>query len=292
MNHRQFSNGRADKRQNKSIGLKALLLVCIAGLCGSLSAMGPDSIAGYVLREDFGTLGTIRHTRYAPTVVFSADGTYRTIFALRTEIIGEITFQYYDGGYGSGTYTYTRTNEKTAVLRLNPPTGQSVTLEFSESDLNGFGADGIASGTFTLTRNDAETPLVNVSSRVPVVKGKPSIVGFIIGGSQPRDVLVRAVGPGLSDFGVPGYWRDPDYTLHSNRGVVPFVEGRTGDWDATPNAAETLTRVMSECGVFPLKPGSKDAADVFRLAPGAYTVVVESQEDTISEVLLEVYLLR
>ena len=47
--------------------------------------------------------------------------------------------------------------------------------------------------------------LVNLSSRGAVGTGSDvMIAGFVIGGTTPKDVLVRAVGPGLAAAGVKG----------------------------------------------------------------------------------------
>src|SRR5581483_8105896 len=51
--------------------------------------------------------------------------------------------------------------------------------------------------------------LVNISTLSQVAGGNPLSAGFVIGGNTPKKVLVRAVGPGLAAFGVPGTLSDP-----------------------------------------------------------------------------------
>src|SRR5690349_507147 len=52
--------------------------------------------------------------------------------------------------------------------------------------------------------------LINISTRSYVgTGGDVMIAGFIIGGTSPKTVLIRASGPALAAFGVPGALTDP-----------------------------------------------------------------------------------
>jgi uncharacterized protein (DUF1800 family) len=103
--------------------------------------------------------------------------------------------------------------------------------------------------------------------------------GFVVGGNGTKQILLRAVGPGLSPFGVSGLLADPVLTVFDSTGASI---ASNDNWDA-PNTA-----VFATVGAFALLPGSKDAALLRTFAPGAYTAVVSGNGAT-GAALLEVY---
>lgn len=127
--------------------------------------------------------------------------------------------------------------------------------------------------------------LVNLSSRAVVgTDANILIPGFVLSGVKPRRMLVRAVGPGLVDFGLTGALADP--TLAVFRGEARIAENDNwGDGGAAAAVAEAGAAV----GAFPLKTGSRDAAVVVELAPGSYTVQVAGARRTTGTALVEIY---
>lgn len=128
-------------------------------------------------------------------------------------------------------------------------------------------------------------PLLNVSTRATLTPGGSATAGFIVGGSSPRRVLARAVGPGLSVFGVPHPLPRPALRLSAGDKVY----GETsGGWGGDP----PLAAFMALVGAFPLPAGSQDAALVATLPPGAYVAVAKSATPTDEgEVIIEIYLI-
>jgi hypothetical protein len=128
--------------------------------------------------------------------------------------------------------------------------------------------------------------LVNISTRAWVGPGSIEVVaGFVIV-DRPRMVLVRAVGPSLARFGVAGATPDPSFVVRHNGLVV----GGNSSWYHHPEAG--LIRVVTaRVGAFPLDEGSRDAAHLLVLLPGAYTVHVHTatQDTPAGNVLVEVY---
>lgn len=115
--------------------------------------------------------------------------------------------------------------------------------------------------------------LFNVSSRGVLGSGdRVLITGFIVQGTTPRLVLVRALGPKLADLGVTGAAVDPNLTLF--RGTIAI--DRNDDWETRP------THELIPPGLEPLDP--KDAAIVVILEPGAYTVHAASPDEGIGVV--------
>ena len=107
--------------------------------------------------------------------------------------------------------------------------------------------------------------------------------GFVIQGSQPKTVLVRAAGPALAPLGVPDVLADPVLRLHPP-GQAAIAEN--DNWDAVPNG---IANVANSVGAFPFARGSRDAALLVSLAPGAYTAVVEGAGGTTGSSIVEVY---
>ncbi len=137
--------------------------------------------------------------------------------------------------------------------------------------------DATPDSTFT-----AATPrLINVS----VLKhlGSGTTVGFYVGGSGSKNLLIRAIGPtvGAAPFNVTGTVVDPQLTLFSGQTVL----GTNDNWGGTP----ALTAAFAQVSAFALPANSRDAALVTTLAPGGYTVVVSGVGNTTGVALVEVY---
>jgi len=122
--------------------------------------------------------------------------------------------------------------------------------------------------------------LVNIAARVPYggVAGTP-ITGFVLSGSGSKTMLIRAVGPTLTSFGVSGVLVDPRLTL--NNGVANIATN--DNWLAGDAAA------MTAAGAFALLPGSKDAALLTTLTASGNTAPVAAPDGASGVVLLEVY---
>jgi hypothetical protein len=124
---------------------------------------------------------------------------------------------------------------------------------------------GLASGT---PRTDR---LTNLSSRSWVGTGEDVLIaGFVVSGTEPKSVLVRAVGPGMANFGLSDTLANPRITVRRDGVVV----GSNDDWSEGQNAG-AVTRAIFETGAFSLAAFSKDAAELLVLEPGHYTATVE-----------------
>jgi len=130
-----------------------------------------------------------------------------------------------------------------------------------------------------------EERAVNMSARCKVTGSREAIGGFVIEGKKPMTVLLRAVGPKLLDYSVTGVLADPKLTLFSGQTVV----ATNNDWSADTSKAEALRQAFTNTGAFALNEGSKDAALLVTLEPGAYTVWMESANGSSGVALLELY---
>jgi hypothetical protein len=139
--------------------------------------------------------------------------------------------------------------------------------------------DATPAGTYTL----ASPRLINISARVQVgTGGNVLIAGFVIGGTTARTVLIRASGPALVPFQVPGTLPDPQLGLYSG---TTLLESNTG-WAGDPQIASTAAAV----GAFTWQsPTSADSAILVTLPPGPYTAEVAGASGDTGVALVEVY---
>ena len=111
--------------------------------------------------------------------------------------------------------------------------------------------------------------LANVSSRGAVGTGdNVLIVGFIVQGAEPRNVVIRALGPTLTSMGVSGVLADPKIALY--RGSTKIAEN--DNWADGSFTPALLPDQPWLAWLFPTNP--KEAALYLTLTPGAYTVIV------------------
>jgi uncharacterized delta-60 repeat protein len=142
---------------------------------------------------------------------------------------------------------------------------------------------GSPNGTrFTPASTSNANRLLNLSSRAELNGGQTLIAGFAISGSGPKTVLLRAVGPGLKAFNVPGVMATPELQLYSSSGTL--ITQNTS-WGGT----SVLSTAFAQVGAFSLSAGSADAAILTSLAPGTYTIHAFDPTGTGGVVLAEVY---
>jgi hypothetical protein len=104
------------------------------------------------------------------------------------------------------------------------------------------------------------------------------IGGFIITGSAPKHVLLRAIGPSLTGSGIPGALADPVLELH---GPGAFVTITNDNWRDTQEAEIQAT------GIPPTN--NLESAISATLAPGGYTAIVKGKNNSSGVALVEVY---
>jgi glucose/arabinose dehydrogenase len=124
---------------------------------------------------------------------------------------------------------------------------------------------------------------VNVASRGFVEPGDNVMIGgFIIGGSQNRTMLIRAIGPSLTAAGVTNALPDPTLELHNSSGTTL---ASNDDWKTTQ---ETQIRATG----IPPNDDRESAIVSSPLAPGNYTAIVRGKGTDTGVALVEVYQLQ
>jgi Putative Ig domain len=130
----------------------------------------------------------------------------------------------------------------------------------------------------------------NISTRLSVGTGDNVLIGgFIILGNAPMKLVVRGIGPSLTQFGIIGALADPSLELHDSTGAAI---GTNDNWminnkDGTSQAAAILATKLAP-GQPPMQPQPKESAILAVLDPGAYTGIVSSKGAT-GVGLVEVY---
>ncbi len=116
--------------------------------------------------------------------------------------------------------------------------------------------------------------LFGLSSRGRVGTGEKILIsGVVIGGNEPKQVLIRAVGPSLAPLGITGALANPNLRVFKGSTLV----AENDDWGSNANAS-AIAAVAQRVGAFALGNGSKDAMIVATLEPGAYTVHIGGGE--------------
>ena len=113
--------------------------------------------------------------------------------------------------------------------------------------------------------------LMNISTRALVGTGENVLIGgFIIQGSQPATVILRAIAYSLREVGIAGALRDPTITVHSVNGQVITTND---DWFTSSDAT-----TIASYGLDP--HSSTESALLLTLNPGTYTAIVQSYSDS------------
>ncbi|HZE14027.1 MAG TPA: vanadium-dependent haloperoxidase, partial [Chthoniobacterales bacterium] len=137
-------------------------------------------------------------------------------------------------------------------------------------------ADFVYQNAFT----GAQSCLLNVSTRMRVLTGDRVLIGgFIITGTDPKKIAIRAIGPSLSNTGLTGLLDDPVLELHAADGSVLATND---NWQTTAGASD-----LTANGIAPTN--DKEAALVQTLPPGTYTAIVRGQNNASGIGLIELY---
>lgn len=164
-------------------------------------------------------------------------------------------------------------------------TSNALTIDRNAFEVANYRA--LAAPTYTGT-------LVNVSTRAYVGTGDQTLIaGFVVQGTAPRTMLLRAIGPGLASLGVSGTLGDPVMTVYrmGTGGAANTIVGTNDNWgtQVAPASATAIVAATSQVGATALTSGSRDAALLATLDPGLYTVNVYGANSTVGIGLVEAY---
>lgn len=179
-----------------------------------------------------------------------------------------------------GAFPFDEGSADAATLAMLPAGNYTVHLTSADGD----GGTGLLE---VYEQNDIGSVL-NLSVRGSV-RGEddPLVAGFVVQGNERKRLLIRAIGPTLASFQVPGSIDNPRLILR-REGVEVAVND---DWSDAPNR-ENLIAASSYVGAFSLADGTADAAMLITVDPGVYTASVEGVDGATGATLVEVYEIR
>jgi hypothetical protein len=128
--------------------------------------------------------------------------------------------------------------------------------------------------------------LINIATRGQLETASGTMTaGFVVAGSTAQRVVIRAAGPALGALGVPGTLANPRLRVFRGADVIATND----DWSADATDAAQLRALFTSVGAFAFPDGSRDAALVMNLAPGAYTAQVTSVDGGTGALIVEAY---
>jgi hypothetical protein len=176
-----------------------------------------------------------------------------------------------------------------SVILASLPIGASGVTSFTAIVRGAHGETGIGLAEAYDLDQDHSSRFANVSTRGFIDTGNNVMIGgFILGGSnQGSTIIVRAIGPSLTNFGIANALGNPKLELHDGNGTTIKAND---DWkidDATGQSQEAAIQATT------LQPSNDlESAILATLAPGAYTAIVAGKDNTTGIGLVEVYNLQ
>jgi hypothetical protein len=153
--------------------------------------------------------------------------------------------------------------------------GQST--DISETSPEGIALDVI--GYDLIPAGTASGVLGNISTRLAVGTGdNVAIAGFQITGNSPKQLVVRAIGPTLAQYGLTNVIPDTTLELHDSTGAII---ASNDDWQDASNAGSIPSTLRP--------PDELESALLVNLNPGAYTAILRGYHNSTGIALVEVY---
>ncbi len=184
----------------------------------------------------------------------------------------------------TGAFPLPPTSLDAALVRTLGPGSYSAQISGSSS------APGLALAELYDTATTSGARLINVSARAQVgTGGDIMIVGFALSGTVPRTILIRAIGPTLSSFGVSAVLADPQLALYRSTTLLATNDNWGVSGPGTPGPV-AFASTFAAVGAFPLaSPATKDAALLITVPPGSYTAQVSGANFATGVALVEIY---
>jgi hypothetical protein len=122
--------------------------------------------------------------------------------------------------------------------------------------------------------------LLNIATRARVQADPNALIGgFIVTGTAPKKVVIRALGPSLGNVGVANFLPDPVLELHDSTGQLLTSND---DWQQAANATDIPVSLRPQ--------QNAESVILTTLAPGAgYTAIVRGKGGAAGVALVEVY---
>lgn len=207
----------------------------------------------------------------------------RNLRILFIDASGRIASAVFSTSFFSGTGFSTQTAPLARSPGFDPRAVERVRIVSGQAT----GSDALAIALDELSNGDSPLSLPsgtrNFSAKGRVGQGSEALIaGFLVEGPSTRQMLVRAVGPGLAGFGLANALTDPQLQVFTGSTLIAANDNWTG--------GTTLVEATQAAGAFALANGSRDAAALVGFADGVHSAVVTSAGGTTPGIaLLELY---
>ena len=162
-----------------------------------------------------------------------------------------------------------------ACPQANPYVQNAFSCTGQSSDIAATSPEGINLDVigYDLTQT-SQASLGNISTRSFVQTGEHVMIGgFIVQGSGPKRVIIRAIGPELTQFGIPDALANPRLELHNGSGALI---GTNDDWQTTILGGIITGNQVSDIQNSGHAPtAASESAIIADLQPGNYTAIVQ-----------------
>jgi len=130
--------------------------------------------------------------------------------------------------------------------------------------------------------------LGNISTRAFVQTGDNVMIGgFIVAGTESKRVIVRAIGPELTQYGVPDALNNPTLELHNGTGALIASNDNWLHTIVGGIITSDQTQAIRNSGYAP--GDGRESAIIADLPPGNYTAIVRAVDNMTGVALVEVY---
>jgi N-acetylneuraminic acid mutarotase len=146
----------------------------------------------------------------------------------------------------------------------------------------GHGAGTLSSAELYGSGQSTAATLLNISTRMRVLTGEQVLIGgFIITGTEPKNVIIRGIGPSLNGVGVT--LADPILELHQGNTTLATNDNwRINDQTGQSQQAEIEATTIPPSNDF-------ESAILMPLSPGSYTAILAGKSGGTGVGVVEVY---
>lgn len=187
----------------------------------------------------------------------------------------------FDSGTGFEITPFTNVSNRSDIYALAVQPDGKLLVGGSFDTYNGTARGGLVRITGPDLANPTPSVLGNVSTRLRAGTGDNALFGgFIVSGTQPKKVIVRALGPSLGALGISGPLENPALELHGPEGLIDSND----DWTTSPNKQAIIDSTVP--------PGNDlESAIVAELEAGnkGYTAIVRGANGGTGIGVVEVY---
>jgi plastocyanin len=199
----------------------------------------------------------------------------------QTTILGDIITSDQVNAIQNSGYAPTAASESAIIANLQPGNYTAVVRGVGNST-------GVALVEVYDLSPAASSSLGNISTRAFVQTGENVMIGgFVVEGTGPKRVIIRAIGPELTQYGIINALDNPRLELHNRTGALI---GSNDNWQTTILGGVITTNqvnAIQNSGYAPT--AASESAIIASLQPGNYTAVVRGVINTTGVALVEVY---